>query len=110
MILAASALVALWRCWREALVVLAPFAASIAASAPGLMPYGGGRTDIHLLAPAAGIVGLALREATQARHRWWSATALAAMAVLAATSRRSIPATTSAPSWRWWRLGPRPGT
>lgn len=91
MILAASALVALWRCWREALVVLAPFAASIAASALGLMPYGGGRTDIHLLAPAAGIVGLALREATQARHRWGSAAALAATAVLAAGATRYEP-------------------
>ena len=91
-ILAASALVILWRCWREALVVLAPFAATIAASALGLMPYGGGRTDIHLLAPALGAVGLALREATQHRRRWGSAAAAAAAAaVLAAGAARYEP-------------------
>lgn len=90
-VLAASALVVLWRCWREALVVLAPFAATIAASALGLIPYGGGRTDIHLLAPAVGTVGLALREAARHRPVGLAAAAAAGAALLAAGVARYEP-------------------
>lgn len=91
-VLAVSALVALWRCWREALVVLTPFAATIAASALGLMPYGGGRTDIHLLAPAVGVIGLALREVARHRRRWGLAVAgTAGVVVLVAGATRYEP-------------------
>ena len=76
MILAVAALVLMVCRWRKAAVLLAPFAATVLASSVGLMPYGGGRTDLHLLGASVSIVAFALHEMN--RNARWKGTLAAA--------------------------------
>lgn len=69
-LLLVAAVVALWHRPRWTLIVLAPAAATIAASSLELVPLGGGRTDIHLLPVAVLLVAIAVDAAVR-----WSSTA-----------------------------------